>query len=504
VNGKSGKCQSVSVLGAIRIALSKKTNPFTMSEPDNSIFRNALQISPMHIAAMSDSQLNALAEMLIKAQAQRCGSPISEIRINTQGDAPDDGCDGWSAKPKDPDDWLGLDDTCWQFKAGDKGTPARLCGEVTKRIPQETLVAGGRFVVITSGSTSGRKGEQNRRVKLVAEAQAAGIPKEKIEVIGSERLAAWCNQHPGIAAHWAGRPAGLWTFGDWSNSDEHQVPWQQPTGVESEFDSRRADLQFETGTVLHLHIKGPAGVGKTRFALELCRGAPWKSEVIYARQASDLRLAELIDSVAHEAAVRLVVVADEVQFEQLQPLRDSVGRGNGRVRLITVGNCPTPDRARIPVVSISPLERQAILDVVGGWYPAIPPEHAEFVVRFADGYVRLAKLTADAVVQNPSMDVIGLLGREEIHGLLDRMLGPGDRKALYVVAVLTTVGWTDEKQVEGQVVADHLGQDWTSVQATVEDVTSASHQGVADTDISHPLLWGSILQSKHGTPFPTS
>ena len=47
------------------------------------------------------------------------------------------------------------------------------------------------------------------------------------------------------------------------------------------------------------------------------------------------------------------------------------------------------------------------------------------------------------------------------------MLGFGDRRALYVVAVLTSVRWTDEKQVEGQAVANHLKQDWSSVQ--IED-----------------------------------
>jgi hypothetical protein len=226
-----------------------------MSEPGTSIFRNALQISPVQIASMSDSQLNRLMEMLIKAQAHQCGSPLGEIRINTQGAASDDGCDGWSAKPTGQDDWLGLDGTCWQFKAGTNGTPARLRGEVTKRIPQETLLRGGRFVVVASGSTNGKRGEHNRLARLVAEAQASGIPAEKIEVIGSERLALWCNLHPAIAAYWVGRPSGLWTFDDWCNSDEHQVPWQQPTGVDSEFASRRADLQFETGTVLHLHIR---------------------------------------------------------------------------------------------------------------------------------------------------------------------------------------------------------------------------------------------------------
>src|SRR5271165_705747 len=240
-----------------------------MSEPDKSIFRNALQISPMRVAAMSDSELNALMEMLIKAQAHKCDSPISEILINTQGNALDDGCDGWSAKPKSTDEWLGSENTCWQFKVGSSGEPARLRGEVAKRIPSETLMGGGRLVVVASGSTNGMKGERDRLEILRSEGEEAGIPSGKIDVIGSERLTRWCNQHPAIAAYFVGRPDGLWTFDDWSNSDEHQLPWQQPTGVESEFSARRAEL--ETGNVYHLHIHGLPGVGKTRFALELCR-----------------------------------------------------------------------------------------------------------------------------------------------------------------------------------------------------------------------------------------
>lgn len=99
----------------------------------------------------------------------------------------------------------------------------------------------------------------------------------------------------------------------------------------------------------------------------------------------------------------------------------------------------------------------------------MPSERIDFVVRFADGYIRLARLAADAVAQNPTMNVRGLLSREEIYGFFNRMLGTGDRRALYVVAVLTKVGWTDDVQNEGEAVAKHFGLDWNSVRATVED-----------------------------------
>src|SRR2546428_2410842 len=94
--------------------------------------------------------------------------------------------------------------------------------------------------------------------------------------------------------------------------------------------TQRNALDLEGGTVQHVHIHGQPGVGKTRFALELCREAAWRASVIYVQQATDLRLLELIDSAAVDPGVRLIVVADEVQPEQLLPLRESVGRSNGR------------------------------------------------------------------------------------------------------------------------------------------------------------------------------
>ncbi len=440
-----------------------------MSQPRPSIYRDALQVSPERIVAMSDEDLNVLMGQLLRAQAYKCGSPLNEIRVNTEVNAKDDGSDGWSAKPATPDDWLGSADTCWQFKAGSAGEPARLAGEVTKRIPRETLTSGGRFVVVASGSTNGVKGEKARLKTLTTEAKKTNIPAAKIEVIGSERLTNWCNQHPAVAACWAGRPDGLWSLDDWSNSDEHQVSWQATAAVQSELDARRADLDFATGSIHHLHIQGPPGVGKTRFALELCREAAWRGAAIYIRQAADLRLLELIDGAAADAGVQLTVVADEVQAEKLRPLRDSVGRGNGRVRLITVGHSPSPDPTRIPALLVKPLNDQTMQKVIKGWHPAMPLEHVDFVVRFADGYVRLARLAADAVARNPTMDMRGLLSRDEIRLFLDGMLGTGDRRALHVVAVLTSVGWTDDKQEEGKAVADHFSLDWNSVQATVED-----------------------------------
>ena len=233
-----------------------------MNKSRPSIYRDALQVSPERIEMMSDGDLNVLMGQLLRASAYRCGSPINEILVNTEGKAKDDGCDGWSSKPARSDQWLGSVHTCWQFKAGSGGQPARLAGEVNKRIPKETLISGGRFVVVASGSTNGKTGEDARLKSLSDDAATAAIPTEKIEVIGSERLTNWCNQNPATAARWAGRPDGLWTLDNWSNSDEHQVPWQASVATQSELDTRRADLDFQTGSIHHFHMRVPRASGR--------------------------------------------------------------------------------------------------------------------------------------------------------------------------------------------------------------------------------------------------
>ncbi len=440
-----------------------------MSKPRPSVFRDALQVSPERIAHMNDADLRDLMAELLRAQAHRCGSPLSDVRVNTEDKAEDGGCDGWTAKPANKDDWLGDADTCWQLKAGSAGMPSRLKGQAVKPVPRRTLESGGRFVVVAAGSTNGKKGEADRLKTLRDEASAAGLPTECLDVIGSERLVDWCNQNPAVAARWAGRPDGLWTLRDWANAEVHQVPWQALDAVKEEIARQRSALDFEAGSVQHLHIYGPPGVGKTRFALELCRDAPWAAFVIYLQQAGDMRLLELIDGAVADAAVRLVVVADEIQPEQLRPLRDAIARASGRVRLVTVGHCPTPEPARIPALPVDPLDREMAGKVVKGWYPAMPVEHVDFVVQFSDGYVRLARLAADAVARDTAIDVRGLLSRDEIRGFLDGMLGTGNRRALHVVAVLSSVGWTDGVQVEGEAIARHFNLDWNDVRAEVAD-----------------------------------
>ncbi|MGO9833003.1 MAG: hypothetical protein ACLP1X_02175 [Polyangiaceae bacterium] len=436
------------------------------------IFLTALQVSNEVISNLNETSLGALMDALLHDHAYRCGAAVSEVIVNAEEKAADGGCDAWSPAPPQPDEWFGDAATCWQLKAGTAGQRARLAGEITSPIPADTLRRGGRFVLVASGSTNGTDGERDRLEKLQEEAKAAGLPTGRIHVIGSERLTTWCNQHPAVAARFSGARDGLWLIDRWSAQLPHRAPWQPTPEREAELSKMRAELDFSSNALLHLHIQGHPGVGKSRFALELCRDAPWKGSVVYVRDATDLSVREVIEGAVSRPGVRLVLVADEIQRHQLEPLRDAVDAGEGRVRLVTIGHCRTPDPNRIPTLLLKPLDDEAMRKIVGGWRPSMPREHVAFVARFADGYVRLARLASDAVARNPAIDIRGILNENHIREFLDSMLQGGNRRALHVVAVLRSVGWKDDKEIEGTTIAKELGLDWNEVCASVEDFDS--------------------------------
>jgi hypothetical protein len=218
-----------------------------------------MQVTPPRIAALGDTDLIALMADLLRAHAYRCNGSAAEVRTNVESKAGDEGCDGWSPASRVDDAWFGSVPTCWQFKAGTAGQPAKLAGETTKPLPATTLQDGGRFALVASGSKDGISGERKRRKTLQKEATDAGLPADKIEVIGADRLAGWCNEHPAVAAAWAGQPGGVKRLGAWARSEVHETQWQSTPTTEALLEELRRKLDLRTGEVVHLHIQGPPG-----------------------------------------------------------------------------------------------------------------------------------------------------------------------------------------------------------------------------------------------------
>jgi len=232
--------------------------------------RSLWQVSPSQIQVLEDYQLRDLMQALLWAEAVRCQANRSQVCVNQVLKAGDEGCDGESPAHSGSGDWMPVDMTCWQLKAGSAGEPAKLRGEVLKKIPRATLAAGGAYVVVASRA-SGKRQISARLKVLCAEASSAGLPIDKIRVYDCERLANWVNQFLNVAVRLTGFHEGLLLFEHWERLEQFAGKYHASDGVAKQIEAMERELNFASGGLRHLHIVGPPGVGKTRLALEIVR-----------------------------------------------------------------------------------------------------------------------------------------------------------------------------------------------------------------------------------------
>lgn len=421
------------------------------------------------IRAMSDAVLGDVMRRLLTSEAVLRGCERPLVSINTEERAGDEGCDAWTPQPRNPGPWLGTTATCWQLKAGSAGQPKRLVGEVKKAIPSKTLREGGRYVVVASDSANGEAGRRARLTVLKKEANGLKLPTANIEVFTSESLSQWLDEHPAIALPLVGMPPGVQSFAQWSEDRRHAGKWVPTAKAQALVEQASKALGPDQQGSSHVHVVGRPGVGKTRLALELCRQAPWRESVLYVPQPDDVPVTQILASLADGVERSLVLVVDEAPGQKLAQWAADAERCGRAVRLLTIGHSAAPCPVSGGEIQVPTLSPDEVTAAVNSWYPAMPREHVEFVVEFADGYVRLARLAADAVAANQAMNVRDLLQSAGVRRFMETLLpGTEDRRALHVLAALTSVGWDGAHAAEGEAIAKHLNQEWAGVRARIQ------------------------------------
>lgn len=445
----------------------KRSSPLPGDE-SHSVFA----VTAERIKSFTDLELIEFTDHLLRAELALRGGDLSKVIVSKEAKANDDGCDAFSPANDGKSAFLKGTEVCFQFKAGVAGIPSRLKNEVTKPIPRQVLKAGGWFVLIASAA-SGKRGIDNRLRTLRAEAKRAGLPTSRIGVLVCEQLANWCNTVPAVAARWASRPSGLISIEQWERDPRHSVEYA-PSAVLADAATKLAStFSPPAGSTHHIHIHGRAGVGKTRFALQLCRSASWRELVVFFPQPPDARLTALIGSIAMEPNTQLVVVVDEAQKPDIRLLNEYVRSAGGRLRAITIGTSTPDETDFIDVFVVQPLADLEISRIVQKLHPGMPIEQADWVARLSDGYVKFAKLAANALAKTPALTTLRLFSSSDVKALMDGMLGTGDRRSLHVAAVLRKVGWYGpELDLEGKTIADLLDLNWSSVQHEVQQADS--------------------------------
>jgi len=341
------------------------------------------------------------------------------------------------------------------------------------------LKAGGRLVVLATSATSGEAGRRARLKKLVAAAKKAKVPSSRIEVYITDTLARWLEQHPGIAASFMGLPPGCQQLGRWIAHPHHRTPWQASNAARDAITRYRRDLGVAgTTSTPHLHISGPPGAGKTRLALEICRDADWRFDVLYVESKGSTNVDQLLERLEQSMPARAVVVVDEVDPQEARRWNGLVLRAPDRLRLVTIGPRRAPAGYEILEHEVEPLEESDILTLLRTSHPGLPTDRLEYAARFSDGFPKLARVTADALERDRNLDVRALLERREVGDLLNSLIGDASRrKSLLVLASLESVGWENDAAAEGKAIAAHFGLDWGQVRSDIEAIQT--EQGIA-------------------------
>lgn len=423
-------------------------------------------VTEAHVRHLTDQTLRDVMRELLVAQAYLDGGDISKVVVNAELKAKDCGADATTPPVSRPSAWLNDTETCWQFKAGGAGAPSRIGGEASKSVPRQVLAAGGRFVLVASGSAGGQPQIDTRKAALVRQAKATKLPKDRIDVLTSELLTNWINEHPAIAARLRGLPTGYMSLRTWARLRPHRDPWASSATLERKIEGIRSTISFQNDGPVHVHVWGRPGVGKTRFVLQCCMNAPWKESVLYVPQGTEADVAGILGAVTQANVGRLVLVVDEVQPENVRAF-SSYAQGSDKIRLITIGHHSSPDEEHIEQMEVVALDDDTMSKLIVRAHPKMPPEHIRYIVDFADGYTRLARLAAHAVATNQTIDTRDLLQRGDIKQLMRSMLGDGDRRPLHVLAALTSVGWTGQREEEGLAIARHFGLEWSDVTSGV-------------------------------------
>lgn len=412
------------------------------------------QIESTDIERLNQNELPRVLNHLIRAEARLLHVPFESIQTSLRVNDPDGGIDACVRTGSAASEWLPFGCSVWQYKAQRKLTITEMRKEVKKPGVRRALLQAdnGETKISTDDGLEGGH-ERSRTYCLVLGGDP--IPKDiermrtqLTQVLASEYLgvsaklfvagdvAQWATEHPAMAFEFSRPVNGVLPLERWrAHQPAHRVPFRPDAARTAIADEILARWSAAHGPT-HLRIQGHAGVGKTRLALQLFKGAG--EDVLYAPDPSTI--AELCTWVANHPDAHVTLIVDECDAQTDQRLAEWADASGGRLRVLTVG--PANVRGSgVAVYDLPPLSEDSLSEIVAAAATTLSPEQVHWVARVARGYVKLATTLA-LQVANGMTTVRDLASTYDVSLILHQLLPDAHmRNAMEGLALLTRVGW---------------------------------------------------------------
>lgn len=415
---------------------------------------------------------------LLRAEGHRAQILPTNVQTTLRINDPDAGIDARVRDAPDTSRWIPKGLSVWQYKAGDiapveiyRNDPEKP-GEFYKASVQEAVQQGGSYCFVVGVDITPTK-VKHREKALDRCFNAAGLdPKGSLYT--AAHIAEWASEHPSLVLRLRPILADFSRWEQWSQERLFQTPFYSDSQRQEILRGVREQLSG-VGDRVHVRIEGPAGVGKTRLALEICRLEGLNERTLYAADPG-LVPPRLFNWLSSQPSTTAIIVVDECDRIQADGLARQATHCNGRVRVLTVGPAPDATIAPIGEPGINVLETlndESMHQLLGRVFPTQPMEIRGFCVQFSSGYVKLAVALSTAIERDPTIASIQNLPHiNEIRPVLDRFVvtDPVDRRVMRGIALLNRVGWEGQVAAEGQTIMRFMGVEWPDARDRAGDL----------------------------------
>lgn len=396
------------------------------------------QIRVADISALDAGQLQELLNKLLYLEALHHGIPLSGVhgtdpaRI-TVADGGRDAKIEWSSGPNRTNFFPGRANA-FQSKA-ESMSKTKCCSEMLVAAPplarrgsttgkrsvkkQESStewhlkpeiamvldVPGGAYVIFCNKPAEGKM--HSERVAGMRDAlKAAGRPdckRANVEFYDATKIVNWVNQYP-TAICWVMEQHGR---GDWSyvqtwenwvgNPEIATGPFVTDAAITEQLAGLRTLIRSARSVS---RVVGLSGLGKTRLAFEALRPPPQGNldseqqalceSVLYVKAGKEQQSALLFAKMLRREQWPALLVVDDCDATLHQELKDIAGHRDSQFRLLTLDFDPTSHSNTDHVVKLAKVTDDVIRKILRHAHPNIPEHDLDRIVRFAQGYPRIA------------------------------------------------------------------------------------------------------------------
>ena len=451
------------------------------------------EVEAQDISDLNALNLTKLLDRLLHLEARFHGIDERAVEVGLRINVPDGGEDGrigWHGGPPSTQ-YLPCRLVQFQNKATNM-TPGQCANEIIgsnkklKPMIERALEEGGAYIIFTTQILN--KQEKDERVSAIRDrltelgARFAGTAH--IAIYDASMIQGWTNHYASAITavlNAVGRPLvnGLHIWEEWERLEENHL-------FEFVADQPRAEAIRDLRALLSsprksARIIGLSGLGKTRLALEICRGEPgnanFSQRAVYVNAMhTDTNLPGVVHSWVRDGREGLIVV-DDCDLQIHQALRREIERQDSQISLLTLHYNPEKDSST-NTVQLGTMDNKLIKSMLQPVYGDTIND-IDRIVSFAQGFPQMAVLLATA-----RLDQAKDMGSLTDDALLERMLWGGAERNDEAVRIMQACSLFDvfgldrEAEIEAQFIADNIAD--TSIDNLYRCIRGFEERGIVN------------------------